>query len=113
MRKLEFIGKVQADSTPERTIPGRDALFLAPDDWPTQLAPGTLTIKVNDDGFPEGFKEIGDGEGLDRLDEPHRWTRLQCKHFFVSSLLLSQLMWPRHRNGRNWPRCWLAISGRP
>jgi hypothetical protein len=42
-------------------------LFLKPDDWPIQLAPGVLNVGIN--GFPEGFDEIGKGEGLDRLDE--------------------------------------------
>src|SRR5260370_18677487 len=68
MRKLEFIGTVQAN-TQEMVIPGRDDLFLAPKDWPMQLAPGTLNIQVNDDGFPEGFEEIGKGDGLKKLDE--------------------------------------------
>jgi hypothetical protein len=66
MRKLEFIGKVQDDATPELIIPGRDELFLKPEDWPTQLAPGTVNIKIS--SFPEGFAEIGEGEGLARLD---------------------------------------------
>ena len=50
-------------------IPGHADLFLAPIDWPTQLAPGTLNIKVNDDGFPEGFNEIGSGDGLKKFEE--------------------------------------------
>lgn len=66
MQKLEFIGKVQADSAPQLIIPGRDDLFLKPDDWPTQLAP-VVTIDVST--FPEGLNEIGEGEGLARLDQ--------------------------------------------
>jgi len=72
MRKLEFIGTVQTGRcrfAHEMVIPGRDSLFLKPDDWPRQLAPGTLNIKVNDDGFPPGFNEIGKGEGLTKFDE--------------------------------------------
>jgi hypothetical protein len=68
MRKLEFIGTVQADTTPELIIPGRADLFLAPEDWPTQLAPGTLNIQINDDGFPARLAEIGTGDGLRSLD---------------------------------------------
>jgi hypothetical protein len=67
MRKLEFFGKVQADATPQLIIPGRDDLFLKPDDWPTHLAPGTVNIEIS--SFPEGFAEIGDGQGLARLDQ--------------------------------------------
>jgi hypothetical protein len=66
MRKLEFIGKVQPDATPDLLIPGRDDLFLKPDDWPSHLAPGFMTIKVST--FPEGFAEIGESEGLARLE---------------------------------------------
>jgi hypothetical protein len=66
MRKLEFIGKVQADATPELIIPGRDDLFLKPDDWPSQLAP---TVSVEVVTFPESLTGIDDGEGLARLDK--------------------------------------------
>lgn len=38
MRKLEFIGSVQANKQ-DLVIPGRDDLFLKPNDWPNQLAP--------------------------------------------------------------------------
>jgi hypothetical protein len=72
MRKLEFIGTVRAGSgrfAEDMIIPGHDDLFLAPLDWPTQLAPGTLNIMVNDDGFPEGFIEIGSGDGLKKFEE--------------------------------------------
>jgi hypothetical protein len=67
MRKLEFTGMVQADATPQLVIPGRDELFLKPDDWPTQLAPGTVNIEVGN--FPDQLAEIGEGEGLARLDK--------------------------------------------
>lgn len=67
MRKFEFFGKVQAHATPQLVIPGRDELFLKPDDWPKHLAPDTVNIEIS--SFPEGFTEIGDGEGLARLDQ--------------------------------------------
>jgi hypothetical protein len=41
-------------------------LFLKPEDWPAQLAPGTVNVEVSI--FPEGFAETGEGEGLGRLD---------------------------------------------
>jgi hypothetical protein len=66
MRKLELIGKVQADTTRQLTIPGRDDLFLKPNDWPTQLAP-CVTIEVST--FPAGFADIGEGDGLARFDK--------------------------------------------
>lgn len=72
MRTLEFIGTVQTGRcrfAHEMVIPGRDSLFLKPEDWPRRLAPGTLNIKINDGGFPPGFDDIGKGEGLTRLDE--------------------------------------------
>lgn len=66
MRKLEFTGKVQADTAHELIIPGRDELFLKPDDWPTQLAPA---VKIEIGTFPEGLTEIGEGDGLAKLDK--------------------------------------------
>jgi hypothetical protein len=66
MRKLDFIGTVQSNTTPELIIPGRDDLFLKPDDWPTQLAP---LVNIEIGTFPEGLAEIGEGEGLARLDK--------------------------------------------
>jgi len=66
LRKLEFIGNVQADTAPQLIIPGRDDLFLKPDDWPSHLAPGFVAIEVSK--FPENFAEIGEGEGLASLD---------------------------------------------
>jgi hypothetical protein len=66
MRKLEFTGTVHANATPELAIPGRDDLFLKPEDWPTQLAP-TVTVEVGT--FAESLTEIGEGEGPARLDK--------------------------------------------
>jgi hypothetical protein len=45
MRKLEFTGTVKANDR-ELVIPGRDALFLKPDDWPRKLASGSLSIEI-------------------------------------------------------------------
>ena len=73
MRKLEFIGTVQAKKL-ELVIPGRDELFLKPDDWPTQIFPDIVSIEIT--GFPEGFEKIDEGEGLERLDRgssDRRW----------------------------------------
>jgi hypothetical protein len=70
MRKLEFIGTVRAKNTGfthEMQIPGRDALYLRPDDWPERLAPGTLNIEIRE--FPKTFDEIGTDDGLKKLDE--------------------------------------------
>src|ERR1035438_7763625 len=52
MRKLEFIGTVRTGRcrfAHEMVIPGRDSLFLKPDDWPRQLALGTRRVKAAGD----------------------------------------------------------------
>jgi hypothetical protein len=66
MRRLEFIGTVKDQVASEMVIPGRDNLFLKPDDWPTELAPGILSIEIG--RFTEAFNEIDKSEGLERLD---------------------------------------------
>jgi hypothetical protein len=47
MRKLESHGTVRLNQAQEIILPGRDDLFLKPADWPTHLAPGTLSVDVN------------------------------------------------------------------
>src|SRR4051812_19394286 len=47
MRKLEFTGTVRA-SKEKIVLPGRDALFLKPEDWPSKLSPGSLTLDLNE-----------------------------------------------------------------
>jgi hypothetical protein len=72
MRKLDFTGTVRSNKgrfANEMVVPGRDDLLLSPADWPTRLAPGTLNIQVNDDGFPAGFEGIGKGDGFKKLDD--------------------------------------------
>src|SRR5260221_6277831 len=72
MRKLDFIGTVrsnQGEFSGQMVIPGRGGLVFSPTDWPMQLTPGTLNIQVNHDGFPVGFDEIGEGDGLIKLDK--------------------------------------------
>ena len=92
MRKLEFIGTVKAEATPELIIPGRDALFLKPDDWPTQLAPGTVNIEIN--SFPEGFAEIGEGEGLARLNAgKFRPALVISQRMIIGSTSIDQSRW--------------------
>ncbi len=72
MRKLDFIGTVcsnQGEFSQTMVIPGRGGLVLSPTDWPLELSPGTLNIQANDDGFPAGFDEIGEGDGLIKFDK--------------------------------------------
>ncbi len=59
MRKLDFVGTVQAISL-GIVIPGRDALIVKPADWPKQLPPGILSIEVR--SFPAGFEDQEDIE---------------------------------------------------
>jgi hypothetical protein len=70
MRKLEFVGTVRTNTdhfSKTMTLPGRDDLLVVPSDWPMELVPGTLNVEIHD--FPEGFDEIGEGDGLEKLDK--------------------------------------------
>lgn len=69
--ELTFAGTVRSNKGlfhQEMVVPGRDALSAAPDDWPSQLAPGTLNIAINSDGFPLEFDQIGTGDRVKRFD---------------------------------------------
>jgi hypothetical protein len=69
-RKLEFIGTVRTNTdhfAKTMTLPGRDELLVVTFEWPTQLVPGTLNVEI--DRFAEGFDEIGEGDGLQKLDK--------------------------------------------
>lgn len=48
-------------------VPGRGELFVAPEDWPDRLVPGTLNIEIDD--FPKDLDGIGEGDGLKKLDK--------------------------------------------
>ena len=70
MRTLEFIGTVRSNNgkfSREMVLPGRHELIVAPDDWPDRLVPGTLNIEIDD--FPEGLDDVGEGDGLKKLDK--------------------------------------------
>ena len=72
MRKLEFSGAVRSNQgafSQQMVIPGRKSLVLVPEDWPAKLAPGTLNIAIQDDGFPNDWDQLGKGAGLRKLDE--------------------------------------------
>jgi len=70
MRCFQFTGSASGkrDTTSEAiAFPGRDELIVAPADWPTRLAPGTVSIVAS--GFPDDFAVIGEGEGFAKLDQ--------------------------------------------
>jgi hypothetical protein len=79
VRKLQFRGTVRSNQgafSQEMVIPGRHGLVLAPEDWPEELAPGTLNIAINDDGFPNDFDQLGEGDGLKKLGGRSFWPAL-------------------------------------
>ncbi|MBY0522794.1 MAG: hypothetical protein K2R98_05330 [Gemmataceae bacterium] len=53
----------------ELTVPGRDSLLVAPEDWPKTLAPGTLNVLISHEGFPRDFDSLGAGDRLKKFDE--------------------------------------------
>jgi hypothetical protein len=70
MRELVFTGEVRSNKGQfsDMEIPGRGQLEQAPDDWPTQLCRGSFNVGISDGGFPDGFDELGEGEGVQKLD---------------------------------------------
>ncbi len=79
MRKLVFSGTVRSNQgafSREMVVPGRKDLFLTPKDWPPKLEPGTLNIAIHDDGFPNDFDQLGEGDRLKKLDGRNFWPEL-------------------------------------
>lgn len=68
MRCLQFVGTMSSTrDTETMALPGRHELLVAPADWPTRFAPGTLGINVT--GLPDDLAAVGQGEGLTKLDQ--------------------------------------------
>lgn len=87
-KSLEFLGRVARGCgrfASEIVIPGRAQLGdVAPPDWPQELYPGTLNIKVAEGGWPGG------------MDASRRITQ-----FDDGSLLTPALVIPQHLIGNN------------
>lgn len=73
MRIFRFIGKVKSNKglfAKELTLPTRGTVHDLPPDWPATIEPGTLNVRIDDDGFPtNGFDSIGRSNGVKKLDE--------------------------------------------
>jgi hypothetical protein len=72
MRSFIFTGKVQSNMgrfANEITLPSRSNASVCPPDWPSRIEPGTLNVRIDADGFPTSFNEIGSSDGLKKLDE--------------------------------------------
>lgn len=53
----------------ELFVPGRNELATAPSDWPTKLQPGSLNVRVSQDGYPNGFAKYRHGLSVKNLDD--------------------------------------------
>lgn len=70
MDELTFRGVIAAGigKYSELTIPGCRELPNAPEDWPEALHPGSLNVKIRQDGFPELLLIRCSGDRIQRLD---------------------------------------------
>jgi hypothetical protein len=60
---LNFVGRIRdgVSKFSGLILPGKGDITVAIRDWPTELAPGSLNVQVESDGFPARFvKEFGD-----------------------------------------------------
>ncbi len=72
MREFIFSGTVRSNSGrfhKEMIVPGRGGLPAPPQDWPKELAPGTLHIEISADGWPAALSDCGTGDGLMKFDQ--------------------------------------------
>lgn len=52
----------------ELFVPGRAIIDFAPPDWPEQLQPGSLNIRVHPDGYPPAFDSLRHKRSVKNLD---------------------------------------------
>jgi len=53
----------------ELQVPGRENLPHAPKDWPTVLCKGSLNVRIQQDGYPDLFEQIGLPKTTKSLDK--------------------------------------------
>lgn len=70
MKTLKFKGRIGSGigRHVELGIPGRRALPDAPPDWPDQLQPGSLNIRVYQGGYPPELRQCDSFQGVTTLD---------------------------------------------
>lgn len=71
MDKLYFTGTVISGcgQYSELEFPDKTIIDGAPDDWPHNLAKGSLNIRISEDGYPEVFSRLGYKNNIKMLDE--------------------------------------------
>lgn len=91
MKVLTFIGAVVTGigRHKELGVPGRDSLASAPSDWPRVLQPGSLNVRVQDDGYPPEFSRMRMPLTVESLD----------LGFFLPAFKISQAEFTNNRIG--------------
>ena len=71
METIAFEGKITSGVGRhiELHVPGCEDLPQAPKDWPAVLCKGSLNIRIDPDGYPELFEEIGLPNSAKSLDK--------------------------------------------
>lgn len=99
MDRLVFLGHVRSGvgRYKDLVFPSRDLLSQAPPDWPQQLYPGSLNVRIREDGYPPEFSRLGTLPGVCRLDEKRFQPTFVIPRDRIANNLLGPT--PRHQDG--------------
>jgi len=71
MNELQFRGKIKSGLGKHKklVIPSKTVLRNVPENWPVKFYPGSLNIKIDENGYPDNFHELGQNIGVMKFDE--------------------------------------------
>ena len=84
-------------------VPGRSEISQAPPDWPEELCPGSLNLKVAPCGYPKNFEVLGLPHSTRSLDSG---TLAPCfeiaQHEFGNNLIEPTVQMPERGTAQVW-----------
>ncbi len=87
----------------ELHVPGRNEIPQAPPDWPITLQKGSLNVRINSDGYPSLFAELGLPNSVRSLDKnPFPPAFEIAQHEFGNNQLRPEPSMPHKGSAQVW-----------